>query len=500
MTHHRSSHTHHHAEKNMHFKASTSLPHVLLGTGVALLSALTLAACDLNPLGLTANKATPTSGGTELAATTTAKPKDDLEAYKQVLDVFYLANQAGFETPDRSTIFVVNTLSPLTFARVDSTEPSVMSYAFHDFDNDGTNELVLGDVLNGDYRLQGMYQLVDGQPVSLFDEGDNMMRVTRQLTPDGKVLSHSGFSAFEGMNELLELKDQQLQPVSVGLLLMDDNFYSMDEQKNPEDHALYYAYGEGSDDPEKLYMGLSRDIDIDSSEHCLQLDWTPIAKYPHADTAEDTFHMLMPENRDEVPRSSGVYDEPLKLDGTNAKIVKTYQKAEQTGLKAYAQSTDDPGIKRIANIVSDEIGGKNSGYYPDGVLAYALFDFNADNKDELIIAQKSMGYTQILAIYQEGHDLLSEDEQFARMLPGITSDRRLLFTYSDSDHNNYYIAKVSDSGIKPQVSAISEYGTKFLVQGDSSNEDQQTAFNQIKAWASADDAVLNWHRVSTFED
>lgn len=85
------------------------------------------------------------------------------------------------------------------------------------------------------------------------------------------------------------------------------------------------------------------------------------------------------------------------------------------------------------------------------------------------------------------------------MLPSFTSDRRLLFTYSDSDHNNYYIAKVSDCGIKPQVSAISEYGTKFLVQGDSSNEDQQTAFNQIKAWAYADNAVLNWHRVSTFE-
>lgn len=83
--------------------------------------------------------------------------------------------------------------------------------------------------------------------------------------------------------------------------------------------------------------------------------------------------------------------------GTYAKIVKTYQKAEQTGLKAYAQSTDDPGIK-------------------------------------------------------------------------------------------------------PQVSAISEYGTKFLVQGDSSNEDRQTACNQIEAWASADNAVLNWHRVSTFED
>lgn len=74
MTHHRSSHAPNHAEKNTHFKASTSLPHVLLGTGVALLSALTLAACDLNPLGLAANKAAPTTGGTELAATTAAKP------------------------------------------------------------------------------------------------------------------------------------------------------------------------------------------------------------------------------------------------------------------------------------------------------------------------------------------------------------------------------------------------------------------------------------------
>lgn len=495
MTHHRSSHAHHHAEKNTHFKASTSLPHVLLGMGAVLLSSLTLTACSLNVPGMSAQKAASTTEAAELAATTreTVLTKN-LKAYKPVLDEFAQASQSNFANVEPGTERNINALAFALFngsyawGGVDK-DSCTLKYAFHDFDEDGIDELVIGMVNEDAYRMVCMYQLIDGKPLSVFDEGDFVIRQIRRLEPDNTFLTFLPINYQYYVMKKETLRDHQL---------VTDVYASYDEDG-------YHATNSDDTDPkvvlDRLYAVMG---DADGTKQ-LNLEWEDFSNYKLADRANNSNgdYQELSKGAGAQQTNPQVDDTPLELNETYASVIKEFQKAEEIGWEKYSAESKSRTFRNIHHVFEGHNSSVQATDFETDIPAYTLFDMDSDGSDELVVALKSQGNNyKVLAIYRDDQDVFARYD-YLIYKSYLSPDKYLYIEWSKPGETIYEMEKMYLDRFSPEVKAANYSGTYFA-EGTKWDDNPELGFNKMQeAFTALEDggqAILDWHRVSTFED